>query len=142
MANLLDKFLELEEPKEIKIKDSKPPTPVTKKPPKIKNDIDIDIDDIPGYRKWCNSGETKRHYIYTKTGKVYRKSKEKMTKELETRQKEIEDVKEIMKLGRGNNLDKKALIAELKISLNQRKERLAKQKEKIENESSNTMVNI
>ena len=34
MANLLDKFLELEEPEEIKVKDSKPPTPVTKEAPK------------------------------------------------------------------------------------------------------------
>lgn len=119
--------------KPIETKDLKS-TPVTKKPPKIKDSIvDLDLDDIPGYRKWCNSLETKRFYYYTKMGSVHRGTSKKMVKDLEIKQKEIEDVKEIIETGRGTKLDRKSLITELKIALKERNEKLAKQKVKVEN---------
>lgn len=118
--------------KSIKIKDLKPPK--APKAPKIKENIkDLDLDEIPGYWEWCNSSETKRFYYYTKIGSVHRGSSKKMVKDLEIKQKEIKDVKEIMEVGRGTNLDRKALITELKIALKERNKKLAKQKEKIEN---------
>ena len=135
MSDLLDMIdeidIEVTPPveKPIEIKDSKPPTSVIKKPPKTNENIkSMDLDNIPGYREWCNSSETKRFYYYTKIGSVHRGSSEKMVKDLEIKQKEIKDVKEIMQVGRGNNLDRKALITELKIALKERKDKLAKQK--------------
>lgn len=116
----------------IEIEDLKPPKPPNV--PKIKENIkDMGMNDIPGYWEWCNSSETKRHYYFTKLGRVHRGSSKKMVKDLEIKQKEIKDVKEIMEIGRGTKMDRKALITELKIVLNERKEKLAKQKVKVEN---------
>ena len=132
MIDEIDIEVKLPVEKPIEVKDSKPPTPVNKKPPKIKENVNkLDLDDIPGYKEWCNSSETKRFYYYTKIGSVHRGSSEKMVKDLEIKQKEIKDVKEIMQVGRGNNLDRKALITELKIALKERKDKLAEQKLKI-----------
>lgn len=119
--------------------DLKPPrAPVV--PKTTENIKNMDLDGIPGYWEWINSSETKRFYYFTKRGKVHRGSSEKIVKDLEIKQKEIKDVKEILEIGRGTKLDRKALITELKIALKQRNKKL--EKEIVENESNNTVVDI
>lgn len=126
MANLLDKFLELEEPKEIKIKDSKPPTPVTKKPPKapkIIDDIELDEVDKITFEEIANSSEFKRLVYLIQFGKTHRGKSTDLERKLIKRQQEITIIQEIE---RGSKGAFSLVVKELK-------EKLTKQKEKIEN---------
>lgn len=117
MANLLDKFLELEEHEEIKVNDSKPPTPVIKKPPKPAKEIfdNITFDEI------ANSSEFKRLVYLIQFGKTHRGKSEDLERKLIKRREEITIIKEIERGSKGAfNL----VVKELK-------EKLAKQKVKI-----------
>jgi len=127
LTDKIKKFDEIPKVENIqKIEDLKPPKPprAPRVPKTNKNIKAMDLDNIPGYKEWCNSSETKRFYYFTKLGKVHRGSSEKMVKDLEIKQKEIKDVKEIMEIGRGTKLDRKALITELKMVLKERNNKL------------------
>ena len=112
---LLDKALKsMEEPEEIKIEDLKPP-----KPPKPDKEI---FDNIT-FEEIANSSEFKRLVYLIQFGKTHRGKSEDLEKKLIKRQEEITIIKEIE---RGSKGAFKAVVKELK-------EKLAKQKVKVEN---------
>ena len=57
----------------------------------------IDFNNLdPGYQKWALSLETQRHYYYTKFGKVHRKDRIEVKKDLRIKNQEL-DMVELMK---------------------------------------------
>ena len=122
MSDLLDMI------DEIDITDSKTPTPVNKKPPKAPNEIQVDqpneiqVNKIT-FEEIANSSEFKRLVYLIQFGKTHRGKSEDLERKLIKRQEEITIIKEIE---RGSKGAFKAVVKELK-------EKLAKQKVKVEN---------
>ena len=77
----------------------------------------IDFNNLPGYKEWCNSSETKRFYYFTKIGKVHRGTKERMFWDLSKTEEQLEIVKTIPKY-----MDYKNVMKELKEVLKKRNE--------------------
>ena len=115
MANLLEKFENLEKPKT--------PTPVNKKPPKaIKISVDDTKPDVVNkitFEEIANSSEFKRLIYLIQFGKTHRGKSTDLERKLIKRQEEITIIREIE---RGSKGAFKEVVKELKLKLAKRKE--------------------